>query len=69
MQFKHLYEILSVVALLTVFAVLPAHAQEPDEVIRTETSTRAVEYRCGRQAGPCGDFTDEERFRYLRRRS
>jgi len=38
MQYKYLYEILSVIALLTVVAVLPAKAQDPDEVIRTETS-------------------------------
>ena len=38
MHYKYLYEILSVIALLTVVAVLPAKAQDPDEVIRTETS-------------------------------
>ena len=37
MQFKHFYQILSV-ALLLIFAVLPANAQDPDDVIRTETS-------------------------------
>lgn len=37
MQFKYLYQILSV-ALLLVFAVVPAIAQEPDDVIRTQTS-------------------------------
>ena len=34
---KYFYEILSV-ALLVVFAVAPAGAQEPDDIIRTETS-------------------------------
>lgn len=37
MQFKHLYQILSV-ALLIAFAVVRATAQEPDEIIRTQTS-------------------------------
>ena len=37
MQFKHFYQILPV-ALLVVFATLPANAQDPDDVIRTETS-------------------------------
>ena len=37
MQFKHFYQILSV-ALLTVFAVFPANAQDPDDIIRTETT-------------------------------
>lgn len=37
MRFKYLYQILSV-ALLLVFAVVPAIAQEPDDIIRTETS-------------------------------
>lgn len=37
MQFKHFYQILPV-ALLVVFAALPANAQDPDDVIRTETS-------------------------------
>jgi VWFA-related protein len=37
MQFKHFYQILPV-ALLVVFAALPASAQDPDDVIRTETS-------------------------------
>jgi VWFA-related protein len=34
---KYFYEILSV-ALLVLFAVAPAHAQEPGDIIRTETS-------------------------------
>src|SRR4026208_503780 len=37
MQFKHFYQILPV-ALLVVFAALPANAQDVDDVIRTETS-------------------------------
>ena len=37
MQFKHFYQVLSA-ALLIVFAFLPAAAQEPDDIIRTETS-------------------------------
>lgn len=37
MQYKHFYQIL-LVALLTVFAVFPANAQDPDDIIRTETS-------------------------------
>ncbi|HKY42014.1 MAG TPA: VWA domain-containing protein [Pyrinomonadaceae bacterium] len=37
MQYKHFYQILSV-ALLTVFAIFPANAQDPDDIIRTETS-------------------------------
>ena len=36
MQFKHFYQILPV-ALLAVFAALPANAQDVDDVIRTET--------------------------------
>src|SRR4026208_2208293 len=37
MQFKHFYQILPV-ALLVVVAALPPNAQDPDDVIRTETS-------------------------------
>ena len=37
MQFKHFYQILPV-ALLVVFAALPANGQDVDDVIRTETS-------------------------------
>ena len=37
MKSKHLYQILSV-ALLIAFAVVPASAQDPDDIIRTETS-------------------------------
>ena len=37
MQYKHFYRILSV-ALLTVFAIFPANGQDPDDIIRTETS-------------------------------
>ena len=37
MQFNHLYQILSV-ALLIAFAFVPASAQDPDDIIRTETS-------------------------------
>jgi VWFA-related protein len=41
---KHFYEILSV-ALLVVFTVAPARAQEPDDIIRTET--RLVQLNIG----------------------
>jgi Ca-activated chloride channel homolog len=44
MQFKHFYQVLSA-ALLTVFAFLPAGAQEPDDIIRTET--RLVQLNIG----------------------
>ena len=37
MRYKHFYQIFSV-ALLTLFAIFPANAQDPDDVIRTETS-------------------------------
>lgn len=37
MQYKRFYQILSVV-FLAVFSFSPAHGQEPDDVIRTETS-------------------------------
>ena len=37
MQYKHFYQILTV-ALLTMFAVFPANAQDPEDIIRTETS-------------------------------
>jgi Ca-activated chloride channel family protein len=44
MQFKHFHQVLSA-ALLTLFAFLPAGAQEPDEIIRTET--RLVQLNIG----------------------
>ena len=37
MQYKHFYQILSV-AFLSIFTVFPANAQDPDDIIRTETS-------------------------------
>ena len=37
MRYKHFYQIFSV-ALLTLFAIFPASAQDPDDIIRTETS-------------------------------
>jgi VWFA-related protein len=37
MQYKHFYQLLSV-AFLSIFTVFPANAQDPDDIIRTETS-------------------------------
>ena len=44
MKYKHFYQIL-LVALLTVLAAFPANAQDPDDVIRTET--RLVQLNIG----------------------